>query len=197
MAELSRFFNSVNGDRRYLAEEFAKYFSQFLTNGVYHLNLVPQLAVKTIGTDLTVYVEPGNALINGFMYENTTNKTLAIDAADPILNRIDRVVIRMNRNIEARNITAQIVKGIPSANPVAPELTRDNYIYEISLAQIYVTKGAMYIGADNITDERHDITVCGLVHSMITENIPIVTDGVTNKQYAVKINNKVLYLEEV
>lgn len=197
MAELSRFMNSVNGDRRYLAEEFAEYFNQFLSNGVYHTNFIPTLAVGTSGTDMTVYVEPGSALINGYMYKNTTNKVLLIENADPILDRIDRVVVRLNRNMDVRNITAQVVRGTPAVSPVPPQLTRDNYIYEISLAQVYVTKGATFIGAENITDERLNKPVCGLVKSLITDNIPIVTDKTTSKQFALRLDNGQMYLEEV
>lgn len=196
MAELSRFFNSVNGDRRYLAEEFAEYFHQFLTNGVYHTNFIPTLAVKTNGTDMNVIVEPGMALINGYMYKNTTDKKLQIDAADPILNRIDRIVVRMDRNQEVRNITAQVVKGTPAPLPVAPALTRDNYIHEISLAQIYITKGATYIGEDNVTDERLNEDVCGLVRSLITDSFAVVTDAATGKQYSIGIENGAMFLQE-
>lgn len=197
MAELSRFFNSVNGDRRYLAEEFAEYFAQFLTNGVYHTNFIPTLAVNTVGTDLNVYVEPGSALINGYMYKNTTNKVLRIEDADPVLDRIDRVVIRMNRNQEARNITAQILTGTPAQTPTPPMLTRDSYIYEISIAQVYVTKGASYIGVENITDERLDSSVCGIVKSLITDSIAVINNESTGVQYTLNLDEDGVYLKEV
>lgn len=197
MAELSRFFNSVNGDRRYLAEEWAEYFSQFLTNGVYHTNFIPTLAVKTDGTKMSIYVEPGTSLINGYMYKNTTNKVLQVEDADPVFSRIDRVVVRLDRNQEVRNITAQIIKGVPAYNPKPPELTRDNYVYELSLAQVYVTKGATFIGVENLTDERTKADVCGLVRSMITESFAIITDSVTANQYTIGIENGVMFLKKV
>lgn len=215
MAEISRFFNSVNGDRRYLAEEFADFFAKFLSTGIYSgQEQLGELRV-TKKDALSVSVEEGSALIRGYMYENTTPNTLAIEKGGTF-DRIDRIVIRLDRTMDSRNILAKVIKGVAETSPKPPELIRNNEIYDISLAQVYVRKNATSIDVGDITDERYDEAVCGFVNSIITlptdrfeqewnewmyeiqENtFAHVTDEKTNIVYRLIISNGNLFLEEV
>lgn len=165
MAELSSFFNAVNGDRQYDAEQFAEYFRQFLMSGIYHKNNAPSLKVRQ-GTGLQTILEPGSAFLEGYMYKNTADIVFTHDAADATNPRIDRIVLRLNRSINARYIKAFIKKGAPATNPQPPALQRDNVVYEISLAQVRINAGATSI--TSITDERFNPSVAGLVSSLIT-----------------------------
>ncbi|MCY9679756.1 hypothetical protein M5W74_11805 [Paenibacillus larvae] len=164
MAEKSMFFNSVNGDRRYLAEDFAGYFSKFITNG-YFPNKGSNLQVDATGQEMSVIIRSGAAWINGYMYSNTSNLTLKIDVADGVLNRIDRVVLQCN--FSERLIKAVVKKGQFASNPVAPELQRDADIYELGLADILVKKGATSITGAGITDLRLNTQMCGVVNSLL------------------------------
>ena len=169
MTEKSRFFNSTPEDqRRYQAEEFAEYFRQFLSSGVYHQNEVPSLEVKSEGTDMQVYVEPGAAFIEGYMYKNTENLYLEHDAAEAADDRIDRIVVRLDKTLENRHVKAFVLKGEPGETPSAPDITRGEWIYEISLAQVLIPADTGTVDPNNITDERLDEAVCGLVSSLIS-----------------------------
>nr|WP_309101686.1 hypothetical protein [Fredinandcohnia onubensis] len=165
MAEESSFFNSVNGDRKYDMEAFATYFKQFLSSGLYHKNNEPSLRV-THQTGLTTSLEPGSAFLEGFMYRNTDNLLFTHDAPDATNPRIDRIVLRLDRNMSARWVRAFIKKGTPTTNPVPPTLQRDDLIYEISLAQARINPGVFNIAS--VIDERFDENVAGLVSSLIT-----------------------------
>lgn len=158
MAELSRFFNSVTGDERtYQAEDFAQFFQNFLGNGFFEgLGVSAENTINTI-------VSPGSAFIEGHEYTNTTSLTLVHDPADAVHDRIDRVVLRLNKDIEERSIKAFVIKGETGASPAPPALTRNNYVYEISLAQIRIVAGKSYIDSSQITDERGNHEVCGRV----------------------------------
>ncbi len=163
-----RFFDSVAGEdeRPYTADEFAEYFRQLLTSGIF--NGGENLRVITAGTDMSVAVKPGYAWLEGYLYKiDTEPLILALDAADPALDRIDRIVIRLDKRLEHRYVKAFILKGEPAEEPKVPELTRDENIYEISLARVLVESGRSYISLGNITDERFDSQVCGLVNSLI------------------------------
>ena len=97
--EKSSFFNSIQAsdgsyDREYLAEDFAKYFSSFIGNGVFP-NPSTNLQVLS-NNDMTVSIDIGKAFINGYYYENTTKLVKTIDIADGVLNRIDLVVLRLD-----------------------------------------------------------------------------------------------------
>ena len=161
--EKSSFFNSVNGDRKYQASDFAEFFSSLVTNGVFP-DPATNLQVLANG-NMTITVKAGPAWIKGYHYLNDSDLILAIDVADGVLNRIDRIAIRMDT--VARNITAIVKKGVFASTPAAPALQRDADAYELGLTDIYVGQGATSISQANITDLRMNTTLCGWVNSLI------------------------------
>ncbi|MEJ8546688.1 phage tail protein [Brevibacillus borstelensis] len=167
MAEHYRFFDSTGEDERvYTADEFAEYFRRVLTDGIF--NGGTNLKVETDGTNIRTYIRPGYAWLQGYMYKIDTEPLyLQHEYPDPALDRIDRVVIRLDKRLEHRYVRAFILTGKPAASPVPPALTRDENVFELSLAQVRIVKGKSYIEGWQITDERLDNKVCGLVNSLI------------------------------
>lgn len=102
----------------------------------------------------------------GCVYGNTVGKALTVTLADAQYKRIDRVCIRLE--VLNNKCYAYVKKGTAAASPAAPALQRDASAYEISVAQIAVAAGATAINAGNITDERLDETVCGLMRDGVT-----------------------------
>lgn len=102
----------------------------------------------------------------GCVYGNTVGKALTVELADAQYKRIDRVCIRLE--MLNNKCYAYVKKGTAAASPAAPALQRDASAYEISVAQIAVAAGATAINAGNITDERLDETVCGLMRDGVT-----------------------------
>lgn len=167
MAITSGFFNSINGDRTYDADQISDYFLKLISNGVF---ATPSNAMQVqAGGGMIVNVSAGWGFINCKWINNSSPYSLQIDAADVILNRIDRVVLRLDKSTEARNITIAVKTGSVGATPTAPALTRSGDIYELSLAQIYVAAGATSISQANITDERANTAVCGWVIGLIDQ----------------------------
>lgn len=161
----SGFFNSVNGDRRYKADFFAEYFASFIGNGVFP-NPSTGLQILTNG-NLTVSMKPGKAWINGYYFNNDADYNLSLAIADGILNRIDRIVLRLD--FSERQITPVIKKGALSSSPVAPALQRDADAYELGIADIYVARGATVISQANITDLRLNSAYCGIVAGVVQQ----------------------------
>lgn len=163
--EKSFVFNSINGDRRYRAEDFRDYFASFVGNGVFPN---PSTTLQVISNDdMTVTVKQGKGWINGAIYYNTENLILRVDNADGVLNRIDRVILRFD-NLE-RNITCKIKKGVFSSTPVPKPLQRDMDAYELCLAEIYIGKGDTSVLQSKITDTRLNSDLCGIVTQVIKE----------------------------
>lgn len=165
MAEEYRFFNHIDGDRQYNADEFAEYFRQVLTNGI--LNGGTNLQVYCNGSDRVARIRPGKAWIEGYFYKLTDELELPLAEAHGTYDRIDRIVLRLDRRPEARHIRAFVLTGEPAMEPAAPELTRDGLVYEISLAQVLVVHNTSVLQPGNVTDERLDASVCGLVNSLV------------------------------
>lgn len=167
MAEHYRFFDSTGEDERvYTADEFAEYFRCVLSDGIF--NGGTNLKVETKGTDIRTYIQPGYAWLQGYMYKIDVEPLyMQHDYPDPSQDRIDRVVIRLDKRLEHRYVKAFILQGTPAANPIAPALTRNENIFELSLAQVLIKAGKSYIEGWQVTDERLDNNVCGLVDSLI------------------------------
>lgn len=168
--EKSSFFNAElvgeEYDRTYLAEDYAQYFASFIGNGVFP-NPSTNLQVLADGTSMNVVLSMGKAWINGYFYANTTDLVLSIAPADGVLNRIDRVVLRLD--FLNREIKCYVKKGTFASAPIAPTLQRDADMYEIALADIKINKGAIAITQANITDLRQDSTMCGIVHGTVDQ----------------------------
>lgn len=165
MALQSGFFRSIGGDRRYNAEFFASYFSSFIGNGVFPN---PSTGLQVIASsNLDVNVQQGKGWINGYYLVNTDNYTLTLDAADGSLSRIDRIVIGWNA--ETRLIDIYLKKGVSSTNPVAPTLQRDATIYELALADVRINNGLTAIAQANITDQRFNASLCGIVSGVVNQ----------------------------
>lgn len=158
------FFNSVNGDRLYNAEDIGNYFVKLISDGVFQS---PENNLQvTPSSEMTVSVAPGWGFIACHWLNSDTFRSLTLNGSNPSLNRIDRIVLRLDRANRCMEIG--ILTGTPAGTPTAPSLTRtSNGIYELSLAQIYVAAGATAITEADITDERGNGSVCGYVTSLI------------------------------
>lgn len=164
MAEKSLFFNSVNGDRRYLAGDFADYFSPLVTNGFFPADLNLKVLAHE---NMDVVIKSGRAWINGYQYINTSDLVASIDIADGVLNRIDRVVVQLS--FLDREIRVVVKKGIPASSPVPPPVTRNADIYELGIATISVPAGITVLSQSHITDTRNDVTVGGIVNNLFAD----------------------------
>ena len=98
---------------------------------------------------------------------NGSKLQLSVDIADAYLPRIDRVVVSWQTTNYVALPDVVILKGTPASNPVAPTLTNDSMLRQISLAAIRIPAGATAIDASMITDERLDQTVCGIVTASV------------------------------
>lgn len=168
MAIESGYYNSLNGDRKYNAETMSKYFNGLFTRGVLQ-NYQGKFVVEE-NEGMTVIVSSGKAYFSdGKWIENTTDLLLNIEAADVVLNRIDRIVLRNDRTKEGRKATVEVKKGTPSGSPTAPELTNNEDVEELSLANISVTAKQSEIKQINITNTIPDTDVCGYVTGIIEQ----------------------------
>lgn len=156
MAERSQYFDSVSYGSAY----FARHFNTICGTG-YVLGNENELEVReTSPTSLGVLVSLGAGWIEGRYFEVYIEpEEVELDNASSE-DRIDRIVARLdlnNRLIELDSLT-----GTAGSSPSPPSLTRTSSVYEISLAQVYVSAGTTTIGDEDITDERDDDNVCGV-----------------------------------
>ena len=170
--EKSSFFNaqmdaSGEYDREYLAEDFASYFSKFISNGVFPN---PSTGLQVIAADtpnMTVTLSVGYGYINGYKYENTTPLTFSIGVADGVLNRKDAIFIRYSKL--GRAIKAYKIAGTPGASAVAPSVVRTEDYYDLCVAIISVNAGITVIPQSLIEDTRLNTSLCGIVTGLVEQ----------------------------
>lgn len=166
MAITSGFFNSVNGDRTYNADQMSTYFEGLVSDGIYE-NIGDKFVV-TAGTGMNINVGTGRALIKSHWIKNDATLTLAVEPADMQLRRLDAVVLRLDQQESGRNIDITIKKGTPAMRPHEPTMTRTDDVYELMLAIITVGQNATEIIQSNISDRRSS-GWCGWVTGIIKQ----------------------------
>lgn len=164
MAIKSGFFNSLNGDRKYNAEDMSEYFDGLITNGVYE-SIGDRLQV-TAGEVMTVNVGTGRAMIDCHWIKNDAVLNLTIDPADVQLKRIDVVAVKLDLN--DRQITIEVVKGTPANVPSLPKLDDTETIKYLWLAAVYVYPGTTKITQSIINDTR-GTSLCPYVTGLIKQ----------------------------
>mgnify|MGYP001089046776 CR=1 FL=1 len=172
-------FNSIlvdeEFDRAYKAEDWAWYFATFIGTGVFPK---PSDGLQvTAYNGMEVSVNIGYAFIDGYAFRNPVIRVIELGTAEGALNRIDRIVVRWD--LLQRDIYLAVLKGTPSAKPTAPPLTRNTEMWELALADIYVGKGVTKIRAQDITDQRFNSSVCGIVKGTVEE----IDASVLTKQF--------------
>lgn len=168
MAIKTGFYNSVGNDRLYNAEDMSRYFAGLYTRGVLQ-NYKDKFAVKTNG-GMQVKVQSGKAFFSDGKYiENTADIVLNVEASDVVLDRIDSIVLKNDRNENIRNATILLKKGTPSSSPIPPSLEEDEYIEELLICNIYVKKLTENLTQANIENTVANTDVCGYVTGLIKQ----------------------------
>jgi len=188
------FFQGAPGDdREYDSENLATAFLALASTGVRMLGT--NLQVTVAGGSMDTIVGYGIAMLCGryyTLYDDGGGAKTFTHTTSGGLNRIDRIVLRLD--LTTRTITVNKVIGVAGASAEAPALTRTSEIYEISLAQVLIRAGASVIEEADITDERADDTVCGLIapESLRPSTVQAMIDAVI----AAQISGMLKYTEQ-
>lgn len=165
MAEIYGYFNGIEYD-----SEFPRLRSKALVpNGVYDGDLHVYA-----GSGMQVSIREGRAWIDGGFYYSDGIKTFSVPTAHATLSRIDTIVLRQTLSIG--EIKTYYVQGTPDSSPVAPNITRNNDIYELKLAELKLPAGASSITNAMITDTRYDKSVCGITSGFEGLDVEALTE---------------------
>lgn len=148
MAITYGFYNSLNKDRVYNAEQMSSIFNGIITDGVF--STIGDALMPIAGTGMQVIVKTGKCWFNSTWTLNDALLPLDIEAADVSLTRIDAIVVEINSSIGTRANTIKMLKGTPSANPAKPTLANSEHLHQYALGYVTVSAGATSITADKI-----------------------------------------------
>lgn len=170
MSITSGFFNSVNGDKKYNADDINEYYKGILNDGVvkhYDADLKVEAA-----SDMTVNVMGGKAICLGKYVKNTGALELAIEAGES-QPRYDAIVVGVD--LETRSANIYVKKGTAAADPSYPTIVNTDLNKELCLAYVYISANATSISNTDIIDSRSNAMVCGYVRLSSIEVNPSVT----------------------
>lgn len=167
MAITSGFFDSIDGDRKYNAEQISNYFEGLIGNGIFE-NVGNKMQV-TAGDLMSVNVGSGRAMIKCHWVKNDASVNLTLDDADVQYGRIDAIVLRLNTSDRGRQITLEVKKGTLASKPSKPSATRTADVYELILAYVKINPKVTQIKQSDIMDQRLNTSLCGYVTGLIKQ----------------------------
>ena len=149
MSVTSGFFNSLNSDRRYNAEQMSAIFDGVINDGIF--SSIGTAFTVTADSGFTVNVGIGRAWFDSIWVYNDAILPLTFDIPEVVLDRIDAIVIEINKTEEVRAGSIKIVKGTPSSVPNRPTLTKNTYVTQYPLAYVEINAGKINITQSKIT----------------------------------------------
>lgn len=161
------YFNSVNGDRKYNADQMSQYFKGLVSNGVFE-NVGGKLGVVADGSSMTVNVSSGRAIIDCKWLENDSNYPVTISAAHASYARYTAVIVKLDTANRQMLITTK--DGTPASTPAQPSIDSST---ELCLAMILVPANSTSVTQARVTDKR-GTSLCLWVTGLITQ---LDTDG--------------------
>ena len=171
MGFITGFYNSINKDRLYTAEDMNMPYKRIVSNGVFAKNSEESstdFQVISAGS-MNVIVQPGNAIFKDKWAELTGQMVIAVPTSHTLLNRIDSIIVRIDENESERKGSIFLRSGEYAETPTAPALIDDGTIKEYRLANITVGANVETISQDVIEDTR-PTDECGWVHNLLWDS---------------------------
>ncbi len=163
----SGFFNSVNGDRVYNAQQMSEIFEGLITDGVYE-SVGNKMAVQP-NSGMVIQIASGRGWFGKHWVNNDTEYLQTLEASDVTLNRYCAVCVRVDESNASRTAAPYFKYSDFATEPVKPTMTRTETVKEYCLAYVYIRAGAEAITAADIEDTRADEALCGWVTGLIKQ----------------------------
>lgn len=163
MSITSGFFNSVNHDRLYDAEQISSIFDGIIEDGVYE-SIGEAFMVKGYSeSNDTVIVGTGRAWFDHVWVLNDSEYSIKLDPPNALLSRIDTIVIDIDRSDNVRASTIKVVTGTYAEEPIPPTLLKEELHKQYPIANVEVSFGTSAVIPDRKITYRVGTDDCPLV----------------------------------
>lgn len=185
MTVSSGFFNSVNHDRLYDAEQLSSIFDGIIIDGVYE-NVGEAFNVIAYPDEYnTVLVGTGRAWFDHTWTLNDSRFSITLDPPNEMLGRIDAIVIDVNKERDTRKNSIIYLKGDEATPDFPPTLidTENHHQYPIA----YITRHAEQNGPIKQSDIEITVgtgacpIVTGVLEAQNLENLMQQLDSEFNE----------------
>ena len=164
------FFDSVDKDRLYRADEMTRPYELLVSNGVFATpEGTPSNYLQVNAHEgMDVIVKVGRGIFKDKWLINDADMILTVGTSEVTLTRIDSVIVKVNTSESVRAGTIEIKKGTPASEPVPPTMERSTDVHEYRLANITVGPLVTDIKQMDISDQRGSAD-CPWVTSLVKQ----------------------------
>jgi hypothetical protein len=164
------FFDAVNNDRLYSADDMNKPYSRVIADGVFAANEgTPSSDLQTLAAGgMAVTVQAGQGIFASKWFENPSAIIISIPANNQLNARIDSIIAQVDKRTAGRIGSIVHRTGTASSDPQPPAINETAGVVEYRLANIEVGAGVSTITDANITDLRGSES-CPWVTSLIQQ----------------------------
>lgn len=183
----SGFYDAVNSDRTYSADDMNRPYKRLVSNGVFATpqgNPSTDLQVISAGTGMQIIVQAGEGIFADKWFENPAAINITVPNNTSTVPRFDSVIVQVDQTTSGRVGNIVYRTGTPASNPAAPAINLVTNVTEYRVANIYVAAGANAINQDAITDLRGSSS-CPWITALINQ----VDTSVLFEQYQTAYQN--------
>ena len=151
------FFNAINEDRAYSADDMNRPYRRLISNGIFATpkgTASDDLQVLAADNGMNIIVSKGDAIIGDKWFENPSDLTITVSQNSEVLTRIDSIIAQVDRTQAGRAGSIVYRQGSASSNPVHPTINEDEDIFEMRIADIRISPSCVKVTQDLITDCR-------------------------------------------
>lgn len=162
------FFDAIDSDRTYSADEMNRPYRRVISNGVFATpqgNPSTDLQVVE-STGMNIICRPGEGLFADKWFENPSSIVITVPDNTTTVPRIDSVLVQVDTRTSGRVGNIVYRTGTPASSPVPPAINQIDGVVEYRLANIRVNAGVTSIMGRYITDRRGS-SDCPWVTSLI------------------------------
>lgn len=167
----SGFYDAVNEDRLYTADDMNKPYKRIVADGVFATpdgTASTDLQVRSAGSGMGIIVAPGEGLCGAKWFNNPADLAITVPNNTALNSRIDSVIMQVDKSIAVRAGSIVYRTGYPAASPNPPALVNNDDVSEYRLANVTVAPAATSIPDSVITDTRGSAD-CPWVTSLIQQ----------------------------
>lgn len=151
------FFNSLNNDRLYNANQMNKPYRRLVSNGVFATPQgTPSTDLQVLSEDdgMKISVAVGEGIFADKWFENTSKIVITVPNNTSLLPRRDSVIAQVDNRENGRVGRIVYRTGTPASYPLPPDISTVTDVIEYRIANVYVASGATDINQDAIVDLR-------------------------------------------
>lgn len=171
------FFDAINNDRLYSADDMNKPYSRVIADGVFATNSgtpSSDLQVVSAGNGMQITVQAGQGIFASKWFENQSAILITVPNNTAINPRVDSVIVQIDERSSGRVGNIVYRTGTPSSSAAVPPINQTANVVEYRIANIYVAPSANTINNDAITDLRGSSScpwVTGLIQQVDTSTL--------------------------